>query len=477
MPSAVRSGYLPRIAEREDYTRRVETEYEQIIRHGTARKTTSGRSSTSRERSAGTAATQTRVGRSAPPEPARPVRFRNDKTRDAGSILTDSGPGNGYRWYLAPSATSASTCSATSTTPSRTRASRAGNGTGWQAIPDGQTCASGRTCAKHVYLYKILYTGAGEASGHGEDPAYEVVFIRGDARRPDAALDARGGFLDLDQERLTQIEVRYRETNQLVTRYDLAYDPGRFGKSRLISVTQVGCAGAATCERDHLGEACVQLLRRRDDGGRWLRCTGYVERRRRRPRQRPPDQSGQRTGHVRDQRRRRPHLPRLQPGLAHQDGIVRRLPHAQRRRHRVTRGVHRHQRRHPSGQGVPLGQRAQVPTQYLATERRPDACGDVLRGRRARSPASTSSRSRPSSGSPAASRRTSASSASSMSAVPGASPTATSPTPTATASPTSCAAGESSSTTWTAPATAADWTTRTCASLRSASSTRAPACR
>src|SRR5918992_3899369 len=34
MPSAVRSGFLPRIAEREDFTRRVETEYERIARHG-----------------------------------------------------------------------------------------------------------------------------------------------------------------------------------------------------------------------------------------------------------------------------------------------------------------------------------------------------------------------------------------------------------------------------------------------------------
>ena len=62
-------------------------------------------------------------------------------------------------------------------------------------------------------------------------------------------LDGRGGFLDLDQERLTSIEVRYRETDQLVTRYDLHYDDtNRFGKSQLDSITQVGCAGATTCD-------------------------------------------------------------------------------------------------------------------------------------------------------------------------------------------------------------------------------------
>ena len=65
---------------------------------GTAplRKTTSGRSSTSRERSAGTAATQTRVGRLGAAGTRTTGAFRNDKTRDAGSILTDSA-GNGYR--------------------------------------------------------------------------------------------------------------------------------------------------------------------------------------------------------------------------------------------------------------------------------------------------------------------------------------------------------------------------------------------
>ena len=132
--------------------------------------------------------------------------------------------GNGFRWYLsAERDVGVNFFRYEYDTVTYQSGSSPDNGTAWQAIPDGQACASGRTCAKHVYLERILYTGAGEASGHDEDPAYEVDFIRATAHRPDPVLDARGGFLDLDQERLTSVEIRFRETNELVTRYDLEY--------------------------------------------------------------------------------------------------------------------------------------------------------------------------------------------------------------------------------------------------------------
>ena len=251
MPSAVRSGFLPRISEREDFTRRVETEYERIIRHGNSP------ANYFWEVVDKQGAIRWYGGY---PDEGGPVGaagkrtsgdFRNDKARNASAILTDGAgnAGNGYRWYLAAERDVGVNFFRYEYDTVTYQSGPTENGTAWSPIPDGQACASGRTCAKHVYLQKILYTGAGEASGHGEDPAYEVVFKRA-LTRPDPVLDARGGFLDLDRERLASIEVRYRETNELVTRYDLNYDTDRFGKSRLVSVTQVGCAGGGAQDCD-----------------------------------------------------------------------------------------------------------------------------------------------------------------------------------------------------------------------------------
>lgn len=255
MPSAVRSGYLPRKANRQDFTRRVETEYERILRQGDSPanyfwrvqdKDGNIRWYGGYPDEGGPDAENWQKAGDDPPRTTGD--FRNDGTRDANAIETDGvgTNGNAFRWYLSAQRDVGVNLFRYTYDTVTYQNVQLTNGTGWEAI-SGTECPSGHICAKHVYLKKILYTGAGQLSGHDESPAYEVVFNR-EATRPDPVLDGRGGFLDLDQERLTSIEVRFRETDQLVTRYDLHYTDGRFGKSQLDSITQVGCAGAATCD-------------------------------------------------------------------------------------------------------------------------------------------------------------------------------------------------------------------------------------
>ena len=259
-PSAVRTDLQPRVAEREDFTRRVETEYERIIRHGTAPENYFWEVRDKNGNIRWYGGYQDGGGPTGDPGTCvEPVcdqdpgheRTRNDGTRNAGAILTDNA-GNGFRWFLSAQRDVGVNQFRYEYDTVNYQNAQAGSGTQWEALADGAACPADRTCAKHVYLSSIFYTGASEASSDAqpEDPAYEVRFIREAVPRPDPVLDARGGFLDLDQDRLDYVEVWYTKSNELVSVYDLHYDSGRFGKSRLLSVTQTGCAGGsdATCD-------------------------------------------------------------------------------------------------------------------------------------------------------------------------------------------------------------------------------------
>jgi hypothetical protein len=77
------------------------------------------------------------------------------------------------------------------------------------------------------------------------DPAYEVRLVRdsqlGEPRRKDVTTTARGGFLEVTSDLLRQIDVLHRGT--LVTRYDLGYIQGAFGKTMLATVARAGSDG------------------------------------------------------------------------------------------------------------------------------------------------------------------------------------------------------------------------------------------
>jgi RHS repeat-associated protein len=269
LPSAVRASYLPRVAEREDFTGRVETQYRRIIRHGTNTQNYSWQV-VDKEGAikwyggfpddGGPFGDVAEFGENNP-YGTRSGPSRNDKgctpnanpcEQNKNAILFDD-QGNAVRWYLSAERDVGVNFFRYQYDTVTYRAQQKGSGTTWTPLPDGTTCPATTVCARHVFLSKIFYTGVGQQDITPlEDPAYEIDFVHGDmtpdnpndyAPRVDGVLDAKSGFLDLDQEVLQRIDVRYVKTGELISRYRLDYNTGRFGKTMLGGVTQVGCAG------------------------------------------------------------------------------------------------------------------------------------------------------------------------------------------------------------------------------------------
>lgn len=245
VPTAARSEFTPRIAERQDFTRKVETEFEQIIRHGDSPKNYWWEV---RDKQGGVRFYGGYPDEGGPVGRAgtRTGEERNDRTRKASDIVTDAA-GNGVRWLLsAQRDVGVNMFRYEYTTVTYQRSST--SPTGWTALGAGVACTS-QPCAKHTYLSRIYYTGAAQLGTAAEDAAYEIRFIRDTSGRRDPVLDAKGGFLDLEQDLLQAIEVHSLKANKPVTRYQLHYATGAtaFNKSRLVGVSQIGCAGLATC--------------------------------------------------------------------------------------------------------------------------------------------------------------------------------------------------------------------------------------
>lgn len=239
-PNAITSTPQPRVDHRQDFTRQVETEYEQIIRHGTKPEDYSWEVHDKSGNVRWYGMFPDSGGPLSEPGTRDSGPFRNDLARDPGSILTDES-GNGVTWYLKAERDIGYNMVRYEYDQVTYQAESAGDGTSWQEV---DSCSG--TCARHVYLSKIFYTGAAEASGQEEDPAYEIRMIR-KTQRPDQVLDASAGVLDLDKELLKRIEVRYHKTDTLISEYRLKYSTNRFGKTLLDSVRQVGCADG-TCD-------------------------------------------------------------------------------------------------------------------------------------------------------------------------------------------------------------------------------------
>ncbi len=243
VPNAVRAVLEPRISERQDFTRRVETEFEQIIRHGTK---PSDYWWEVRDKKGGVRFYGGAPDAGGPFGRAGTQAGIDDKSRMPSGILADA-QGNGVRWMLtAQRDIGVNLVRYEYETVLYQRSTSAA--TGWAPLAPGASCPSGQACPKHVFLSKILYTAGATASGQPENPTYEVRFVRTPGGRTDARLDGRGGVLDLDQDLLTSIDVVHRPSSKVVTRYVLGYDSDpHFGKRRLKSVTQIGCNGLATC--------------------------------------------------------------------------------------------------------------------------------------------------------------------------------------------------------------------------------------
>jgi hypothetical protein len=259
VPNALGESYAPRNpGDRADYTRKVETEYEQIVRHEVGNGGPDDYYWEVRDKQG-----NIRWYGGHPDDGGPDGKIRKDKddhplTIDRSAIVTGKG-GNAVRWLLSAERDVGVNMMRYHY---ETVHYRHGSG-GWSEVT---SCTSSATvlCASHTYLSRIDYTAGAEKSGHKEDPPYQVHFLResdvrpNDPLRKDPSIDASGGSLDLTIDRLARIEVRYgapvrstlpdgtveegdRTYDKVAVRYDLAYKPnGAFGKSLLASVDQVG---------------------------------------------------------------------------------------------------------------------------------------------------------------------------------------------------------------------------------------------
>jgi hypothetical protein len=111
-------------------------------------------------------------------------------------------------------------------------------------------------CGRHTYLDRILYTDATSAIADRNGAPYEIDFVResepelaarGGAVRQDPVVDAALGFVDVVVDRLGRVEVKHgappeagtaRAYDTIAARYEFTYGTGRFGKSLLTQVIQ-----------------------------------------------------------------------------------------------------------------------------------------------------------------------------------------------------------------------------------------------
>ena len=259
-PNAIRSNLedpnAARIAERQDWTRRVETEYEYIVRHGDSPKNYFWE-------------VVDKMGGvrwyGGYPDGGGPFGDAGDDkeadlptsgTIDKSAILYDDDD-NAVQWMLSAQRD-------VGVNMIRYHYEKVAGSRPDPTDPAVRLTDFGRS----IYLSSIEYTGASDASGEPEDAAYRVRFIRdraGDAKRPDISVDARNGFLEVRSELLRRVEVWYGEPkidakgpgpeddvrvtrtdyDELAVAYDLKYRTGAFSKTLLESVTQSGADGTS----------------------------------------------------------------------------------------------------------------------------------------------------------------------------------------------------------------------------------------
>ena len=264
IPNALGSTWAPRVhGDRQDYTRQVETHYQQIIRHEVPGEGPKGYFWEVHDKGGNVFWYGGKPDQGGPDgygvlpaSPARPLTAEIDRS----AIITDEN-GNAVRWLLSAQRD----VGVNQISYHYTTIHYQYGASGWVAQA---SCASSASvlCATHTYLSSINYTeGAEIAPAPNGDAEYEVVLLRdsqvhpSSAVRADPVVNAKGGFVDLTIDRLARVEIRHgaytvlphpdadgneqrdpRTYNQLAVRYDLGYTTGPFGKSLLSTVSQVG---------------------------------------------------------------------------------------------------------------------------------------------------------------------------------------------------------------------------------------------
>src|SRR5216683_5080268 len=200
-PTAVRSGsdLQPRVAERSDFTSRVETSYNLIIRHGDNPRNYWWEV---RDKLGGIRWYGGFPDDGGPDVNAVSSKYPSLK-QDPSAILFDD-KGNAYRWALS--------------------AERDGGVNMiryfYDTVPGQRVGSAQVSLGRQLYLSRIRYTEAASvAPAPVGDAAYEVRFLRGGqvspggAPRKDVSVNARGGFLEVTSDLLQRVEVWFGAAN------------------------------------------------------------------------------------------------------------------------------------------------------------------------------------------------------------------------------------------------------------------------
>ncbi len=276
VPNALGDAWEDRIADRQDFTRQVETEYEQIIRHGDSPKNYWWEV---RDSSGGVRWYGARPDAGGPMGGPLGVTTGatapgpNTGALDPDSVVRDDDD-NIVKWLLSAERDVGVNMIRYDYDTLRYRFDTDADTWVADAACRDDADVSARICARHTYLRSIFYTETAEVSdegkpdvaGYHEEPPYEVRFVRKTeltdpstnqkyGLRADTTLDATGRYLDLLAEQLASVEVWFgdleadgdRDHDQLATRYDMGYATGPFGKTLLSTVTQgAGTPSAVT---------------------------------------------------------------------------------------------------------------------------------------------------------------------------------------------------------------------------------------
>ena len=211
IPNALGATWEPRLpGDRQDYTRQVETQYEQIIRHEVPGEGPKGYFWEVHDKGGNVfwyGGMPDQGGPDGygklPGTPAKPL----DPEIDRSAIITDEN-GNGVRWLLSAQRD----VGVNQISYHYTTVHYQYGAAGWTNVgTDDDSCTPSGTvlCAKHTYLTSINYTEAADiAPAPDGDAEYEVVLTR-DHTREDPVVDAMGGYVDLTVDRLSRVEVKY----------------------------------------------------------------------------------------------------------------------------------------------------------------------------------------------------------------------------------------------------------------------------
>jgi hypothetical protein len=250
IPNALGDDWVDRVpGDRQDYTRRVETGYEQIIRRSVGDGGPDDYYWEVHDKMGNVRWYGGHPDNGGPDGEPLKDENNNELDIDRSAIVYDEN-GNAVKWLLSAERDVGVNMIRYHYETIRYR----WTDVAW--VPDDSCTSSMLLCAWHTYLSRIDYTAASEKSGEPEDPAYQVHFLLESDLDPaatvrtDSTIDAIGGYLDLTIERLARVEVRYgvpdgvnpRTYDQVAAHYDLEYFENNevpFGKSLLKSVTQV----------------------------------------------------------------------------------------------------------------------------------------------------------------------------------------------------------------------------------------------